>query len=110
MYLLMYDGIGQEYLLPDIVVRRGRNKDGSPNSIAIEVEKSIKTEEEYIRKLSMYKTDNRVYGKVIYITSDRAIVERIKKCAEQINFTNYDIVPMINKDGLVDGNENKWRI
>lgn len=110
MYLLMYDGIGQEYLLPDIVVRRGRNKDGSPNSIAIEVEKSIKTEEEYIRKLSMYKTDNRVYGKVIYITSDKAIVERIKKCAEQINFTNYDIVPMINKDGLVDGNENKWRI
>ena len=110
LYMLMYDGIGQGYVLPDIVVRRDRNKDGSPNSIAIEVEKTIKTEEEYIRKLGMYKTDNRVFSKVIYITSDKMIAERIQKCAEQINFTRYDIVPMINKDGLVDINENKWSI
>ena len=110
LYMLMYDGIGQGYVLPDIVVRRDRNEDGSPNSIAIEVEKTIKTEEEYIRKLGMYKTDNRVFSKVIYITSDKMIAERIQKCAEQINFTRYDIVPMINKDGLVDINENKWSI
>ena len=58
----------------------------------------------------MYKTDNRVFSKVIYITSDKMIAERIQKCAEQINFTRYDIVPMINKDGLVDINENKWSI
>lgn len=110
LYMLMYDGIGQGYVLPDIVVRRDRNKDGSPNSIAIEVEKTMKTEEEYIRKLGMYKTDTRVFCKVIYITSDKNIAERVQKCAEQINFTRYDIVPMINKDGLVDINENKWSI
>ena len=106
----MYDGIGQEYVLPDIVVRRERNADGSPNSIAIEVEKSMKSEEEYIRKLGMYKTDSRVYGKVIYVTSDKTIAERVKKCASIIGFTRFDIVPMINKNGLVDINENKWSI
>ena len=110
LYMLMYDGIGQEYVLPDIVVRRERNADGSPNSIAIEVEKSMKSEEEYIRKLGMYKTDSRVYGKVIYVTSDKTIAERVKKCASIIGFTRFDIVPMINKNGLVDVNENKWSI
>ena len=110
LYMLMYDSMGQEYVLPDIVVRRDRNVDGSPNSIAIEVEKTIKTEEEYIRKLGMYKADNRVFKKVIYVTSDKMIAERVKKCAEMIGFTRYDIVPMINKNGLVEADENKWSI
>lgn len=111
-YILMYQGgvYLKSYLLPDIVVRRPRNSDGSPNSIAIEVEREIKGIDELKAKLEMYKMDNRVYSKVIYVTANNRIAENISEAAAQIGFDRYDVVPMVNEDGIVKKSTSHWNI
>lgn len=111
-YILMYQGgvYLKSYLLPDIVVRRPRNSDGSPNSIAIEVEREVKSIDELKAKLEMYKMDNRVYSKVIYVTSNKRIAENISEAAAQIGFDRYDVVPMINENGIVKKSMSHWEI
>lgn len=111
-YILMYQGgvYLKSYLLPDIVVKRPRNSDGSPNSIAIEVEREVKSIDELKAKLEMYKMDNRVYSKVIYVTSNRRIAENISEAAAEIGFDRYDVVPMMNEDGIVKQSMSHWKI
>ena len=111
-YILMYQGgvYLKSYLLPDIVVKRPRNSDGSPNSIAIEVEREVKSIDELKAKLEMYKMDNRVYSKVIYVTSNKRIAENISEAAAQIGFDRYDVVPMINENGIVKKSMSHWEI
>lgn len=88
-----------KFLVPDLIVSRPRNKDGSPNNIAIEVERSLKTEEDYRKKLLAYKEDSRVYGKVVYITPLNVIAGRVSKVASDINFDRFDIMPPMDKNG-----------
>lgn len=111
-YILMYQGgvYLKSYLLPDIVVKRPRSSDGSPNSIAIEVEREVKSIDELKAKLEMYKMDNRVYSKVIYVTSNKRIAENISEAAAQIGFDRYDVVPMINENGIVKKSMSHWEI
>lgn len=109
LYILFYEnGIKSSYIIPDIVVKRPRHSDGSPSSIAIEVERQLKSEDDYIEKLSAYKKDHRVYSKVIYVTASSRIAKRISSAAEKINFTNFDIVPMIDENGIVPETKSQW--
>lgn len=111
LYCLYYDApFTKNFILPDIVVRRQRDKDGSPNSIAIEVERTQKKFEEYVSKLSMYKADTRLYKKVVYITDSKEIAKIIPLAAAKINFTRFDVVPMINNKGKVKKGLSGWEI
>ena len=58
----------------------------------------------------MYKMDNRVYSKVIYVTSNKRIAENISEAAAQIGFDRYDVVPMINENGIVKKSMSHWEI
>lgn len=111
-FYILFTAIGafSSYIIPDIVIHRERNTDGSPSNIAIEVERSIKSVDEYIRKLSVYKSDNRVYSKVIYVTDSKLIAKRVKEAADRINFDRYDIVPVMNEDGIVKEGTIHWEL
>lgn len=100
MYILLSNNpFTNKYLVPDLVVSRPRDKDGSPNNIAIEVERSIKSEDDYKKKLLLYKQDTRVYGKVVYITPLNSIANRVSKVASEIGFDRFDIMPPMDKNG-----------
>lgn len=111
-FYILFTAIGafSSYIIPDIVIHRERNADGSPSNIAIEVERTIKPVDEYIRKLSVYKSDNRVYSKVIYVTPSKFIAKRVKEAADRIGFDRYDIVPVMNEDGIVKEGTIHWEL
>ena len=96
------------FIIPDIVVKRPRLSDGTPGNIAVEVEKSIKAIDYYIKKLTIYKEDTRVYSKVIYVTPNKKIAEKILEAAEKINFDRFDIVPMMDEEGKVTTQKQQW--
>lgn len=112
LYILFDDIIGcdKKFIVPDIVVERPRNSDGSSNNIAVEVERADYDEKHYRDKLMIYKRDNKVFNKVIYVTSSRRIANKISKIANEIGFDRYDIVPMQNRDGIVKVNQDHWSL
>ena len=100
MYILFSKSpFTNKFLVPDIVVSRPRDPDGTPNNIAIEVERSIKSEEDYRKKLLAYKEDTRVYGKVVYITPLNSIANKVSKVASDIDFDRFDIMPPMDRNG-----------
>lgn len=100
LYLLYSsEAFDNSYVIPDLVVRRPRLSDGTPQNIAVEVEQASKSVSEYRKKLIAYKQDKRVYSKVVYITSSKSTVEKIIKAAESIGFEDYDIVPFLDVNG-----------
>lgn len=101
LYSIIYNGelSRSSYILPDIVIKRNRDLDGSPRNLAIEVEKKRRTQNYYIEKLLMYKMDTRIYEKVIYVTHDPVIAKRVMAAAEKINFDRFDVVPMVDEEG-----------
>ncbi|MGP1609052.1 MAG: hypothetical protein ACTTGJ_04320 [Clostridium sp.] len=112
LYILFADILGCEkkFIVPDIVVERPRNKDGSSNNIAVEVERANYDEKHYRDKLMIYKQDNKVFNKVIYVTASRRIANKISKIANEIGFDRYDIVPMQNRNGIVKVNQDHWSL
>lgn len=106
LYMLFYEGdITTNWVLPDIVVRRPRLSDGSPQSIAIEVEKKTdRSIEYYVKKLKMYLQDfnfNRVYGKVVYITPHKSVALKIIEAAEILHISSdrLSVEPMLDGEG-----------
>lgn len=108
-YILFYDtGVRSTYIIPDIVLHRPRLANGAPGNIAVEIERSAKTLDEYIRKLGIYKKDDRVYSKVVYVTDSKDIAGMLKEAAEKINFDRYDVVPMVDENGIVPTGKSHW--
>lgn len=68
--------------IPDMVVARDRNADGSPNSIGIELELSPKPVREWVRILSNYAESN-MFGKVYYYTTKKSIADTLKRVNRQ---------------------------
>lgn len=87
---------------PDLVLKRERLSDGSPQSIAIEVERKQATIEDYKNILEFYKQDRRNYKEVVWITSSSAIANKIQAGAKEAGFTDYRIVPFINEKGTIN--------
>ena len=111
LYLLYSsEAFDNSYVIPDLVVRRPRLNDGSPQNIAIEVERASKSVAEYRKKLIAYKQDKRVYSKVVYITSNKSTVEKIIKAAESIGFEDYDIVPFLDVNGKKVRVDDPWAL
>lgn len=104
--------LGQVYHVPDFVVRRPRRADGSPESIAIEVEINSKSEERYDRVLRVFYADNRMYRKVIWVCKSMQAAKALEKVAKDIGLWQegrIDIVPITTREGVFEGRD-LWTI
>lgn len=102
----------QNYHAPDLVVRRPRNADGTPESIAIEVELASKDERKYERVLRVYSADNRIYKKVIWVCKSMQTAKALEKVAKDIGLFQQgrlDIVPITTREGIFEGRD-LWTI
>lgn len=68
--------------LPDLIIPIPREEDGSPQSIAIEVELSIKSQNSYNEIMQRFK-NNIKFGHIVYFTPNGTIVEALKNAYQQ---------------------------
>ena len=102
-------GMTVSFHVPDLVIKRKRNDDGTPESIAVECELSRKSHKNYVNTMRAYMEDKYLYKKVIWITNSSAIERRLRDAAKEIGFKNFDIVPFTNQDGIFR-NRDIWYI
>lgn len=102
-------GLTKSYHVPDLVIARDRNADGSPRSIAVEVELNPKSDERYVQTLMAYKLDKHIYESVVWVTNSTSITRKLIKIAEDIGLENFDVVPMTNENGIYK-NRDIWHI
>lgn len=72
-----------QYHCPDLVVVMPRGEDGKPRSIAIEIERSLKSVDAYKRTMLAYEEDKNVFGKVIWFAATDGIAKRIEEGCKQ---------------------------
>lgn len=96
--------IGTAYHVPDMVVARERNKDGKPQSIAIEAERSqSKTPETYRRVLQAYNLDKQMFKQVIWVVHKKQTANRLIKAEEGLGMLKSGkmrILPITTEDGI----------
>lgn len=91
------------YHVPDLVIKRPRNADGTPNSIAVEIEISNKPSDSYEKTLYAYRADMRLYKKVIWVCKSAGPARKLETIAKEIGLWQagkIDIVPVITEDGV----------
>lgn len=69
--------------VPDLVVLKQRKADGSPASVAVELELNGKSAREWERILTQYKYSN-LYEKVVYLTHKKPIRDSLLRMAERV--------------------------
>lgn len=92
--------------LPDMIIARRRTDDGyaDPQSIAIELELSAKTNSDaYARTMAAYGSPlgQTLYRKVIWLVSSKTIADRIRAGANKVGMIlgeDYDIVPFVTSN------------
>lgn len=102
-------GLTKSYHVPDLILSRQRAEDGTPRSIAVEVELNPKSDERYVQILMAYKLDTYLYDKVVWVTNSTSITRKLIKIAEEIGLENFDVVPMTNENGIYK-NRDIWHI
>lgn len=102
------------YHVPDLVVARPRASDGSPQSIAVEVELRTKSNSSsYERTLEAYRTDSRIYGKVVWVCRRKATAKKIKDIAMKkglLQSGKLGIVPIFVEDNLPFTGKDPWSL
>lgn len=97
--------------VPDLVVKRPRNLDGSPNSIAVELELTAKnSDESYVKTLTAYLDDQRMYSQVVWVSPTKAIRTKLEKIAKDVGLWESGkirIIPLYYEDGEW-GNNPLW--
>lgn len=104
--------VKHNYHVPDLVVPRQRNEDGSPNSIAVEIELSQKSEESYRKALQAFYHDRRMFKEVVWVCSRPGTARRLLKVGREIGLVQEKrlrIAPFLNEDGTVKHKE-MWGI
>lgn len=94
--------------VPDLVVKRERNEDGSPNSIAVEVEISSKSASNYEKTLSAYASDKRMYGKVIWVCKTIGPAKKLESIGRDLGLIQsgkLKIVPIWTEEGVFRGKD-----
>lgn len=102
-------GLTVSHHIPDLVLSRDRDKDGTPHSIAVECELTKKKQQNYINTMRAYKEDKYIYEKVVWVTNSRAIERALTEAAEKVDFDRFDIVPFTNEQGIYR-NRDIWYI
>jgi len=102
------------YHVPDLVVARPRASDGSPQSIAVEVELRTKSNSSsYERTLEAYRTDGRIYSKVVWVCRRKATAKKIKDIAMRkglLQSGKLGIVPIFVEDNLPFTGKDPWSL
>jgi hypothetical protein len=91
------------YHVPDLVIKRDRNADGTPNSIAVEIEISNKAADSYEKTLLAYKADKRLYSKVIWVCKSAGPAGKLERIAKDIGLWQegrIDVVPIVTENGV----------
>lgn len=88
------------YHVPDLVIKRDRDEDGSPNSIAVEIELNPKSYKRYLETMIAYDSYPHIFKEVIWVTNNNRIIKLLTQAAEEIGFEDYKIVPVMNQDGV----------
>lgn len=91
------------YHVPDLIVKRPRNADGSPESIAVEIEINNKSSQSYEKTLRAYRDDNRLYKKVVWVCKNVGPARKLEQVAKEIGLWQegrIDIVPVITENGV----------
>lgn len=111
LYTLYGNSISKFMVIPDYVIVRPRNADGTPNNIAVEVERKqgVGLYDDLVRKLRVYREDVYMYSKIIYITYSKRIHDTIIEAAKNTNMLDkIQIVPMLDSDGNMTNETNGW--
>lgn len=102
------------YHVPDLVVARPRAADGSPQSIAVEVELRTKSNEEsYVKTLEAYRTDANIFKKVVWVCRLKGTAEKIKRIASKnglIKSGKLTIVPIMEEDNRMLKGRETWAL
>lgn len=95
--------------VPDLVVKRPRNPDGTPNSIAVELELNLKnSNDSYIKTLTAYKNDNKMFKEVVWVSPSATIRNRIEKIAKDVGLWDTGkirVIPLYYEHGEWSDNQ-----
>lgn len=93
--------------IPDLVIPKERNADGSPNSIAVEVELKTKQLENYRKTLVSYDQDDRFFKEVVWICSRKKtanlLIRAAKKYTKLLEKKKIKILPIETEEGIFRG-------
>ena len=95
--------VGLAYHVPDLVVKRERAADGSPRSIAVEVEINNKPTHNYEKTLRAYRDDMRLYEKVVWVCKNIGPARKLENIAKEIGLWQegrIEILPIVTADGV----------
>jgi hypothetical protein len=70
--------------VPDLVVTRPRNDDGTPNHFAVELELTAKSPADWKRILRSYREAGGMYSRIYYFTPDKPIANMIRNADEEV--------------------------
>lgn len=100
------------YHVPDLVVKRPRNADGSPESIAVEIELDAKKKDRYSSTMKIYYNESRIFKKVIWVARSIHTARLLEETAKETGLWatgRIDIVPILTENGVFEGKE-LWTI
>lgn len=96
------------YHVPDLVVARPRNADGTPNSIAVELEIQNKPIESYRKALTAYRYATQTYRQVVWVCQKSSSAKKIRDLADEMGMLKSEtlrIVPILTQDGIFKGRD-----
>lgn len=99
----------------DLVVKRARGPRGEPKSIGVEIERTAKTSEEYVKILRAMKLDldrrDTVYERVVWICSSPTIEGLVRRAAAEVEFSKKKlaVLPIVDEEGIVR-RRNLWEL
>ena len=96
------------YHVPDLVVARQRNADGTPNSIAVELEIQNKPVESYRKALTAYRYSTQTYKQVVWVCQKASSAKKIRELATEMGMIESGalrIVPIVTQDGIFKGRD-----
>lgn len=98
------EGVGRAYHVPDLVLSRPRDADGAPNSVAVEVELSVKAPEALEQTLRSYMVDDVLFGEVVWVVRHGSVAKRIMEFVDAHRGEGADrirVVPLVDGEGQV---------
>jgi len=104
--------VGVAYHVPDLVVKRQRANDGTPRSIAVEIEINNKPTASYEKTLRAYADDNLIFGQVVWVCKTVGPAKKLEKVGRDLGMIQsgkLKIVPIWTNAGVFKGRD-LWTI
>lgn len=104
--------VGIAYHVPDLVVKRQRAADGSPRSIAVEIEINNKPTASYMKTMRAYADDKLIFGQIIWVCKTVGPAKKLEKVGRDLGMIQtgqLKIVPIYTNEGVFKGRD-LWTI